>query len=117
MTDRPTRYTVLIDNGYHVEEYTADGFRSLATTVETMIGALPDEAERVRARMLLKRWLAHPEGGRQGSALVKTPMPGPGRGGYANRQPTSCVRCGHPRTLHDLDGQRADCDGYIGEPR
>lgn len=97
----------------YVEHHTANDHRELAELVEIMIGALPDEAARVRTRLLLKRWLNHPEGGRQGSALVvyAPPPPSPGR----NRiTPGICVVCGFTRASHDIDGQRDDCDGYAG---
>jgi len=82
--------------------------------------------DREEARRLLLRRLKHPEAvGLGGGSLSDPPTPphiepesrihprSTGRN-YANSVKTEpiCV-CGSPRSSHDMDGQRWDCDGYV----
>lgn len=92
----------------------------LADKVERMIRGLPTEADRAKARLILKRRLNHPEVGAYPEHAENGTSRGihPKSGGRqaAHEGGPLCARCGWSRRAHDIDGESAQCDGYVAAP-
>lgn len=95
----------------------------IADRCEELILELADNAAQRRyARIILRNRFSHPEIGatsprERGADLASYRPPPPSTGdNAANRASRPCARCGKARALHDLDGERTDCDGYVGAP-
>jgi hypothetical protein len=115
-------YEVRIDDGLPTPFSTrrCRGAAALVDVIEWMLASVGDEAERKRARTLLQRRLRHPEivglsGGPPTLETEATIHPKAGTRLAAYEGGPVCV-CGAARSRHDIDGQRADCDGYVEAP-
>lgn len=97
----------------------ADDYKSLAELITRMVGALPTHDDRVKCRMLLKRWLNHPETGiglRQLSLNTEGVHPRTNSKNWSNTEPDRCVVCNLTEEQH-VDGFQGTyatyCEGFV----
>lgn len=106
------RVTIQLSHGTVDREFNDDP-ELLVNAVIIMLGHLPNQELREQGRKKLIRYLNHPEAN-GGAGYAKDSEIHPRSGGWtASATGPLCASCGWPRRRHDIDGQRADCDGFI----
>lgn len=106
---------VITDHGCVTRrECEASDGTAVVRMIEEMISNVSGGDERKRVRTLLMRRLPHPEAGAcPEHADLKTIHPPAGTNLAAHQGGPICCRCGWSRRVHNIDGQRIDCDGFM----